>query len=160
MLGLPSTAKTPAVEAQQVKRCGKRATNVPGLAGIELIFYFTAVTVLCSGFRMGMMLLTHCWLSCCWVELALSKEFRVSQAVPGRSCTRSWVGEEPGQLDLNWPFHSTRDRAQQRNWGDLARSCESLGRDRLGITQQQDWASLGFPGFLFIPLSHLLLLLI
>lgn len=98
MLGLPSTAKTPAAEARQVKRCGKWATNVPGLAGIELIFFFTAVTVLCSGFRMGMMLLTHCWVAACPKQGV--------QSFPG--CASQELHKELGgrrarTADLNWP---------------------------------------------------------
>lgn len=55
MLGLTSTAKTAFAEAQQVKRYGKRTTDIPGLARIEFIFFPIAVKVPCSGFRTGIM---------------------------------------------------------------------------------------------------------
>ena len=80
-------------------------------AGTELIFSLVAGTVLCFGFRLRTMLVTHRCFSCCSVALTLIKDFSVSHALPVRRVTRSQEEAETGHLtqtsQRDIPYHST-----------------------------------------------------
>ena len=69
-------------------------------AGIKLIFFFVAGIVLCFGFRMTIMLITHCCSSCCYAVFILSHglfSFSYCPASGGWGCTRSGEETQPGQ---------------------------------------------------------------
>ena len=71
------------------------------LAGLELIFFLTAGTVRCFGFKLKITLTTHHCFSC-WAVLTLSHRVFCFLCFPAKwgswGCTRSWEGTEAGQL--------------------------------------------------------------
>lgn len=69
--------------------------------GIKLIFFLQSGMVLCFGFRMCILLITHHYSSCCWAVLHRAEDFFASgDALPARRwrCTRNWEGTDSGQL--------------------------------------------------------------
>lgn len=71
------------------------------LAGTELIFLTVASTLLCSGFMMKTVLVTHQCFSSCWAVLIWSQSLFLLLMLPcqqgGWECTR-WEGTQAGQL--------------------------------------------------------------
>ena len=125
-------------------------------AGIELIFFLVAGTVLCFGFRMRIMLITHRCFSCCWAVLTLVKDFSASHALPARS----WEGAQPGQLtqtgQRDIPYHVTSCSVYKLggvSWEMVTAARELAGHWSVG-GEQLRCASL----ILYILLSLLLLL--
>lgn len=87
--------------------------------------------VLCFGFWMEVMLVTHRYFSYCWAVLSY-----IPPASKGAGSAQVGKGEHQD----SWPglatglFRATWHRAEQWNWGDLAKGL-TLFRDWLGIGQ-------------------------
>lgn len=96
----------------------------------ELLFFQAAGTVLCFGFSMRIMLVTHWYFGYCWAVLTLNPEFSVSHVLAVSRCTRSCEGACPGQQTWMCQRDILSHRAshgQRINWGDwsAAADCSS-----------------------------------
>ena len=74
----------------------------PGLAGIELICFLVASMMLCYGFRMRIMLITHWCFILCWAVLA---EWRMFQFLLVLRQREGWSAQGAGreQNQGSWP---------------------------------------------------------
>ena len=108
------------------------------LAGIEIIFFTVAGIVLCFGFSMRIMLITHRCFSCCWAVFTLNQGLSSSHALPAEKVGDAQEAGK-GHSQDSWPklakgiFHTIWHHAQYINWGELAG-----GRARCSGTS---WAS-------------------
>lgn len=76
------------------------------LAEMELIIFLVAGTVLCLGFRVRIMLITHLCFSCCWEGLAQSQRFFSFSCGPESEEAggdEKMGGDTAGTADPEWP---------------------------------------------------------
>lgn len=125
------------------------------LTGIELIFSIVPGTLLCSGFRMTTILITH-WYFSCWQAVFTLKEGLFSVPCPAKGQAQE-TGEQltwTGQREI--PHH-----ALCINWEGLAGNCGLLLGDQLGIGQLMESNCIVHHIFLwFILLSHFPMMMI
>lgn len=73
------------------------------LDGIELGFFLVAGTELCFGFSIGIMMITHWCVGCCWVVITIYQG--LFSNLPVREGTGSWEGAWEGQLTQKGQIH-------------------------------------------------------
>lgn len=110
---------------QNLQHCHFKVSFSNGVlvsAGIKLVFFPVATMVLCSGFKVWIMLITQQRCSCCWTVLTSSPVLFGFLYCPARK--ELGVQNEPGQLTQNdqrdIPHHmaSCSARGGRHMWSD------------------------------------------
>lgn len=80
---------------------------------VELIIFLVADTVLCSGFRMRIMMGTQQYFDCCWVQIQGYFSFLSYPDSEGLGVTRGWEMAQTAQLT---PLAKAQGTESQKMW--------------------------------------------